>query len=171
MYRDLWPDFARRRLAFSYCLNVDPRFFFLTPLFFFVFIIFFKVFQSVLPGRKPSLTVSRNRASDYFYPGSEYFILKTQFPCYRHFFLRSLSTLSRSSCVWLFLIPYYIIGNTSYFFFSLSPLFTFILFNCLDTSIRYISNVFCSSFIYLLLLVFFFYLGISFTILSGLYPV
>lgn len=96
--------------------------FFSFPLFFFVFIIFFKVFQSVLPGRKPSLTVSRNRASDYFYPGSEYFILKTQFPCYRHFFLRSLSTLSRSSCVWLFLIPYYIIGNTFYFF-SLSLLY------------------------------------------------
>ena len=96
--------------------------FFSFPLFFFVFIIFFKVFQSVLPGRKPSLTVSRNRASDYFYPGSEYFILKTQFPCYRHFFLRSLSTLLRSSCVWLFLIPYYIIGNTSYFF-SLSLLY------------------------------------------------
>lgn len=96
--------------------------FFSFPLFFFVFIIFFKVFQSVLPGRKPSLTVSRNRASDYFYPGSEYFILKTQFPCYRHFFLRSLSTLLRSSCVWLFLIPYYIIGNTFYFF-SLSLLY------------------------------------------------
>lgn len=113
LYRDLWPDFARRRLAFSYCLNVDPRFFFL---FFFVFIIFFKVFQSVLPGRKPSLTVSRNRASDYFYPGSEYFILKTQFPCYRHFlfnpFLRFRVHLACD-----FSIPYYIIGNTSYFFF------------------------------------------------------
>lgn len=85
-------------------------------LFFFVFIIFFKVFQSVLPGRKPSLTVSRNRASDYFYPGSEYFILKTQFPCYRHFlfnpFLRFRVHLACD-----FSIPYYIIGNTSYFFF------------------------------------------------------
>lgn len=97
-------------------------FFFLPPLFFRFHYFLQSVPKCFLPGRKPSLTVSRNRASDYFYPGSEYFILKTQFPCYRHFFLRSLSTLSRSSCVWLFLIPYYIIGNTSYFF-SLSLLY------------------------------------------------
>lgn len=118
-------------------------------LFFFVFIIFFKVFQSVLPGRKPSLTVSRNRASDYFYPGSEYFILKTQFPCYRHFlfnpFLRFRVHLACD-----FFIPYYIIGNTSYFFFLLYlP-----LFNCLDTSIRYISDVLF--FVYLFIITFFF---------------
>lgn len=84
---ELWPVFARRRLVFSYCLNVDPRFFLI-----FRFSLFlFKVFESVTRSWKPSRTVSRNRASDYFYPGSEDFMLKIQFPCYRLFLFASVS--------------------------------------------------------------------------------
>lgn len=75
--RELWPDFTRRRLDFSYCLNVDPRFYH------FLFFVFFQKCPKV-PGRNPAILSLETERSDYFYPGSEDFSLKIQFPCYRY---------------------------------------------------------------------------------------
>ena len=164
-------SFARRRLAFSYCLNVDPRFFpslslsLSLTLFFFCFSVF-KVSESVArPRQNPDRTAFRNRAL-IIYPGSEDFVLKIQFPCYRQIFVRRCASprfRPRSPCTWPRLptsgrLLYYRKYLSSSFFLS-SPLFIY-LFNCLDTSIRYTSDLVL---LFALLFTFFlFRLGLSF---------
>ena len=115
-------------LLFSYCPNVDPR-----------LKVFFKT-----PGLTQSHT--RNRASDYLYPGSEDF-LKIQFPCsdiititlppssHRNRFCGSFRAFSLS---------YY---NYRKYFIVLNYV------DCLDTSLNYTPAVF---------------LGLSFSILRDL---
>lgn len=77
----LWYYFQYSLLS----LSLPPSF--SLPPFFFFFAFRFKVSESVArPRQNPDRTASRNRASDYYYPGSEDFVLKIQFPCYRQIF-------------------------------------------------------------------------------------
>ena len=93
----------------------------------------FKVSESVArPRQNPDRTAFRNRAL-IIYPGSEDFVLKIQFPCYRQIFVRRCASprfRPRSPCTWPRLptsgrLLYYRKYLSSSFFLS-SPLFIYL---------------------------------------------